>query len=621
MKIYRQSPVFMAILALTLALILGSCFAGVAQAASEDVAMFYDDLSQHGDWVEYERYGPVWRPGQVAEDWRPYTNGRWVPTNDGYVFESQEPWAWATYHYGNWMPTQGHGWVWVPGRTWYPSTVEWRTSPESASPDDSYVGWAPIPPPNYVPPPAYAPPSYNQGSPIVDLLTAPFWIFAKAASFLLGFGEPYTPSYSYMNSGVLVPPSYVQVFYPQTVIVRSYYTPNYYPLAYFGGRGPRFAAYNWGPPARYVTRVTNINQTVFNRTINYNSVNINRIHNVVAPRAVINRHAYVRQIIPPALAQGHQLPRSKPVQDFRRAQANLYKPDFLPPPREVPRIKAQFPRLTPVAVTPGHGIPGMALPPRATMPLSPQMERQIQNLPPQQRFVPAGAHPTPPPTATQREPVQRKPVEPLKPGPGVQTQPSPNPPAPTRREEFQPRPGRPGPPPVGTFTPPGAAKPGVVPPPQGPRGLTQEQRHQVLQQQRLPHGGVPRQPQPAQQQLQQERLRQQQIQQQQRQQQERLRQQQLQQQQERFRPQPQQQQIREQQMHQERLRQQQIQPRQQPQVQPRLQVQPQPQPRPQPQAPPRVQPQPQPRPQPQPQQQQQRQRPERGQQQKKPPEQ
>ena len=112
-----------------------------------------------------ENYGPVWRPNNVEEDWRPYTDGRWVPTDDGYVFESQEPWGWATYHYGNWMPTENYGWVWVPGRTWYPSTVEWRTSPESKPVDASYVGWAPTPPPNYVPPAAYAPSVVLPGKP------------------------------------------------------------------------------------------------------------------------------------------------------------------------------------------------------------------------------------------------------------------------------------------------------------------------------------------------------------------------------------------------------------------------------------------------------------------------
>ena len=79
----------MVAMALTFALVLGLGFTGTAKAASEDVAMFYDDLSQYGEWVDMENYGAVWRPTKVSEDWRPYTDGRWVPTNDGNVFESQ----------------------------------------------------------------------------------------------------------------------------------------------------------------------------------------------------------------------------------------------------------------------------------------------------------------------------------------------------------------------------------------------------------------------------------------------------------------------------------------------------------------------------------------------------
>jgi hypothetical protein len=102
MKQKQPYPRFMAalILSLSLALVLGAGGPQPAQAGTEDAAMFYDELSQHGEWVDYENHGPVWRPTQVEQDWRPYVNGRWVPTEQGQVFETQEPWGWATYHYG-----------------------------------------------------------------------------------------------------------------------------------------------------------------------------------------------------------------------------------------------------------------------------------------------------------------------------------------------------------------------------------------------------------------------------------------------------------------------------------------------------------------------------------------
>jgi hypothetical protein len=52
---------------------------------------------------------------------------------------SDEPFGWATYHYGRWALLRGHGWVWVPGSEWAPSWVSWRTS-------GSHIGWAPLPP-------------------------------------------------------------------------------------------------------------------------------------------------------------------------------------------------------------------------------------------------------------------------------------------------------------------------------------------------------------------------------------------------------------------------------------------------------------------------------------------
>src|SRR5258708_33181824 len=55
---------------------------------------------------------------------------------------SEEPFGWATYHYGRWARIRGVGWVWVPGSEWAPAWVSWRRSPD-------YVGWAPLPPEAY----------------------------------------------------------------------------------------------------------------------------------------------------------------------------------------------------------------------------------------------------------------------------------------------------------------------------------------------------------------------------------------------------------------------------------------------------------------------------------------
>ena len=107
--------------------------------ASED---FYTSpsLRDHGRWVEVEGYGNCWQPNDVDSDWRPYTRGRWVHSeNEGYTWASDEDFGWATYHYGRWARVHDAGWCWVPGRVWAPAWVSWRSN-------DSYEGWAPLPP-------------------------------------------------------------------------------------------------------------------------------------------------------------------------------------------------------------------------------------------------------------------------------------------------------------------------------------------------------------------------------------------------------------------------------------------------------------------------------------------
>src|ERR1700704_2583142 len=102
---------------------------------------FYTKLEPHGAWLETADYGYVWQPRQAesSRSWRPYTNGRWVYTDAGWTWISEEPFGWATYHYGRWTRLRGIGWVWVPGNEWAPAWVSWRKS-------NDYVGWGPLPP-------------------------------------------------------------------------------------------------------------------------------------------------------------------------------------------------------------------------------------------------------------------------------------------------------------------------------------------------------------------------------------------------------------------------------------------------------------------------------------------
>lgn len=112
-----------------------------ARAISVGYSTFYNKLEPYGDWIETGDYGYVFHPRQAesSRSWRPYTDGRWVYTDAGCTWISEEPFGWATYHYGRWTRLRGIGWVWVPGNQWAPAWVSWRKS-------NDYVGWAPLPP-------------------------------------------------------------------------------------------------------------------------------------------------------------------------------------------------------------------------------------------------------------------------------------------------------------------------------------------------------------------------------------------------------------------------------------------------------------------------------------------
>ncbi len=100
---------------------------------------FYEPLSPYGHWVETADYGRCWVPDRVDRDWRPYCNGHWQRTEAGWYWVSDEPWGWATYHYGRWDWKPEVGWLWVPQTLWAPAWVSFHQG-------GGYMGWAPLHP-------------------------------------------------------------------------------------------------------------------------------------------------------------------------------------------------------------------------------------------------------------------------------------------------------------------------------------------------------------------------------------------------------------------------------------------------------------------------------------------
>src|SRR6266404_813212 len=88
----------------------------------EDYGDWNDSADQEDSWSS----GDDWRPRRVSGDWQPYVYGRWVWTQAGWAWASDEPFGWAVYHYGRWAWSPAFGWMWVPGRIWAPAWVSWR---------------------------------------------------------------------------------------------------------------------------------------------------------------------------------------------------------------------------------------------------------------------------------------------------------------------------------------------------------------------------------------------------------------------------------------------------------------------------------------------------------------
>ena len=101
--------------------------------------LFYSDLAPYGTWIELNDGLVVWRPLNLQPGWAPYKYGHWLWTNDGWYWDSDDPFGYVVFHYGRWYYDDYYGWLWVPDNVWAPSWVEWRY-------DNDYIGWAPLPP-------------------------------------------------------------------------------------------------------------------------------------------------------------------------------------------------------------------------------------------------------------------------------------------------------------------------------------------------------------------------------------------------------------------------------------------------------------------------------------------
>ena len=104
-----------------LALIVSGSVAWAQPSFVVTVDAFDSQLSPYGSWLELPGFGRVWQPGleYVGDDFYPYgTSGQWVYTDEGWVFDSELPFAWAVFTTGagcSMKSTAGSGYRAAPG--------------------------------------------------------------------------------------------------------------------------------------------------------------------------------------------------------------------------------------------------------------------------------------------------------------------------------------------------------------------------------------------------------------------------------------------------------------------------------------------------------------------------
>ncbi|HEY2540952.1 MAG TPA: DUF6600 domain-containing protein [Stellaceae bacterium] len=115
----------------------------------------YAALDEAGDWQPGGKDGEVWVPRASAAEWSPYRNGHWrwlAPW--GWSWVDDQPWAFATSHYGRWRFADGR-WLWTLGRrsahpVWAPAVVAFLGTPgiglSYADGPGPAIAWFPLAP-------------------------------------------------------------------------------------------------------------------------------------------------------------------------------------------------------------------------------------------------------------------------------------------------------------------------------------------------------------------------------------------------------------------------------------------------------------------------------------------
>ena len=318
----------------------------VSESNEEDYNVFYTRLSSdEGNWVEAGNYGYCYRP-RVSEDWRPYRDGHWVWTDRGWYWDSNERFAWATYHYGRWVRIGGTGWCWVPGHQWAPAWVSWRES-------EQHVGWAPLPPEADV--------SVNVG---ISSWSDSYYDVGPAAYSFISYSHWREPSYAQY----IEPPERNVQIIAETKNVTNIVTNNN-------------VINNFGPPVQTVAAKTNQNiQQVklalnpatdpnahYGQTLQGNQLNVVAPPPVLKPAAV-QTPAVQNRIANPVVEKGWQGVKPQDAEKLKQtiAQQNPVPKDL---PKPTPFVNPQVAQKGQVTGSPGAtGSPSAAAGQKQTPP-------------------------------------------------------------------------------------------------------------------------------------------------------------------------------------------------------------------------------------------------------------